>query len=197
MVLPLVGAVAAAASPSFRNKAKNFLLGDKPISPEEATLRNDALLQDEFKKLIGTQAGREQLERGRIDAMLADQSGTLGQMGGLAQQLQAQASGHGGAGTMAALALGVHLAWRAGRISAHDALIGRKLAWVLSGGDIPHATTTSEDALLEWAQVIAYLVVVATAATVAPRLGRRGDHVATSVVVGLGLVSRLSIGEEL
>ena len=55
----------------------------------------------------------------------------------------------GGAGTMAALSLGVHLAWRAGRISAHDALIGRKLAWVLSGGDIPHATTTSEDALLD------------------------------------------------
>ena len=50
---------------------------------------------------------------------------------------------------MAALSLGVHLAWRAGRISAHDALIGRKLAWVLSGGDLPHATTTSEDALLD------------------------------------------------
>jgi 3-hydroxyacyl-CoA dehydrogenase len=55
----------------------------------------------------------------------------------------------GGAGTMAALSLGVHLAWRAGRISAHDALIGRKLAWVLAGGDIPHATTTSEEALLD------------------------------------------------
>ena len=35
----------------------------------------------------------------------------------------------------AALKLGVHLAWRAGRISDHDALIGRKLAWILAGGN--------------------------------------------------------------
>ena len=34
-----------------------------------------------------------------------------------------------------ALKLGVHLAWRAGRISDHDALIGRKLARILAGGD--------------------------------------------------------------
>ena len=37
----------------------------------------------------------------------------------------------GGEGVLAALKLGVHLAWRAGRISDHDALIGRKLAWIL------------------------------------------------------------------
>ena len=36
----------------------------------------------------------------------------------------------------ATLKLGVHLAWRAGRISDHDALIGRKLAWVLPGGNL-------------------------------------------------------------
>ena len=35
-----------------------------------------------------------------------------------------------------ALKLGVHLAWRAGRISDHDALIGRKLAWILAGGNL-------------------------------------------------------------
>ena len=34
----------------------------------------------------------------------------------------------GGDGVLAALKLGVHLAWRAGRISDHDALIGRTLA---------------------------------------------------------------------
>ena len=34
----------------------------------------------------------------------------------------------GGDGVLAALKLGVHLAWRAGRISDHDALIGRELA---------------------------------------------------------------------
>ena len=38
-------------------------------------------------------------------------------------------------GVLAALKLGVHLAWRAGRISDHDALIGRKLAWILAGGN--------------------------------------------------------------
>jgi 3-hydroxyacyl-CoA dehydrogenase len=55
----------------------------------------------------------------------------------------------GGEGVLAALKLGVHLAWRAGRISDHDALIGRKLAWVLSGGNITHAATLSEQQLLD------------------------------------------------
>jgi 3-hydroxyacyl-CoA dehydrogenase len=43
----------------------------------------------------------------------------------------------------------VHLAHRAGRISDHDALIGRKLAWVLAGGDLPHRTTVSEQYILD------------------------------------------------
>ena len=47
----------------------------------------------------------------------------------------------------ATLDLGVHLAWRAGRISDHDALIGRKLSWILSGGSLPHAGKVSEDQL--------------------------------------------------
>ena len=55
----------------------------------------------------------------------------------------------GGEGVLAALKLGVHLAWRAGRISDHDALIGRKLAWVLAGGNVPHATTLNEQQLLD------------------------------------------------
>ena len=54
-----------------------------------------------------------------------------------------------------------------------------------------------EDALLEWAQVIAYLLVIGTAVAAAPHLWRRSDHVPTLVVVGLGLVSLVSIGEEL
>ena len=52
-------------------------------------------------------------------------------------------------GVLAALKLGVHLAWRAGRISDHDALIGRKLAWILAGGDLPHAGTVTEQQLLD------------------------------------------------
>jgi 3-hydroxyacyl-CoA dehydrogenase len=55
----------------------------------------------------------------------------------------------GGAGILAALKLGVHLAWRAGRLSDHDALIGRKLAWILAGGDAPHAATVTEQQLLD------------------------------------------------
>jgi 3-hydroxyacyl-CoA dehydrogenase len=55
----------------------------------------------------------------------------------------------GGESLRAALNLGVHLAWRAGRISDHDAHIGRQLARVLTGGDLPHATTVSEERLLD------------------------------------------------
>jgi 3-hydroxyacyl-CoA dehydrogenase len=55
----------------------------------------------------------------------------------------------GGDGVQAALKLGVHLAWRAGRISDHDALIGRTLAKILAGGDRPGAGTASEQQLLD------------------------------------------------
>jgi len=49
----------------------------------------------------------------------------------------------------AKLDLGVHLAWRAGRLSDHDVVIGRKLSWVLAGGDMPHAGRISESHLLD------------------------------------------------
>jgi 3-hydroxyacyl-CoA dehydrogenase len=55
----------------------------------------------------------------------------------------------GGEGVLAALKLGIHLAWRAGRLSDHDAVIGRALALVLSGGTLPHAATVSEQHLLD------------------------------------------------
>jgi 3-hydroxyacyl-CoA dehydrogenase len=55
----------------------------------------------------------------------------------------------GGESLRAALDLGVHLAWRAGRISDHDAVVGRKLAWVLSGGNMPHAGTLTEQQVLD------------------------------------------------
>ena len=45
--------------------------------------------------------------------------------------------------------LGVHLAWRAGRISDHDALIGRTLAWTLSGGALSARTTVTEQYILD------------------------------------------------
>ena len=55
----------------------------------------------------------------------------------------------GGESVRAALKLGVHLAWRAGRISDHDAVVGRALAHVLAGGALPHQTTVGEQYLLD------------------------------------------------
>src|SRR5207248_8223376 len=55
----------------------------------------------------------------------------------------------GGAGLFAALKLGIHLAQKAGRISDHDAVVGRALAGVLSGGSLPHQSIVSEQYLLD------------------------------------------------
>jgi 3-hydroxyacyl-CoA dehydrogenase len=55
----------------------------------------------------------------------------------------------GGDAVLAPLKLGIHLAWRAGRISDHDALIGRTLATVMAGGSLPHPSTVSEQDLLD------------------------------------------------
>ena len=55
----------------------------------------------------------------------------------------------GGDAVLAPLKLGIHLAWRAGRISDHDALIGRKLATIMAGGALPHPSTVTEQELLD------------------------------------------------
>lgn len=55
----------------------------------------------------------------------------------------------GGESVEAALQLGVHLAWRAGRISDHDVVIGRALAHIVAGGSLPHASAVSEAHLLD------------------------------------------------
>jgi 3-hydroxyacyl-CoA dehydrogenase len=55
----------------------------------------------------------------------------------------------GGDAVLAPLKLGIHLAWRAGRISDYDALIGRKLATIMAGGALPHPTTVTEQELLD------------------------------------------------
>jgi len=55
----------------------------------------------------------------------------------------------GGDTVRAPLELGVHLAHRAGRISDHDALLGRKLAHVLAGGDLPSPVVVSEQYVLD------------------------------------------------
>jgi 3-hydroxyacyl-CoA dehydrogenase len=55
----------------------------------------------------------------------------------------------GGDTVLAPLKLGIHLAWRAGRISDHDAVVGRKLATVMAGGRLPHVSTATEQELLD------------------------------------------------
>ena len=55
----------------------------------------------------------------------------------------------GGDSVLAALKLGIHLALRGGRISEHDAVVGRALANVLAGGALPHQTVVSEQYLLD------------------------------------------------
>jgi 3-hydroxyacyl-CoA dehydrogenase len=55
----------------------------------------------------------------------------------------------GGETVEAALKLGVHLAWRAGQATDHDAVVGRALAHVIAGGSLPHASLVSEPYLLD------------------------------------------------
>jgi 3-hydroxyacyl-CoA dehydrogenase len=55
----------------------------------------------------------------------------------------------GGDTLLAALNLGIHLAWRGGRIGDHDAVVGRALAGILAGGALPHQSYVSEDYLLD------------------------------------------------
>jgi 3-hydroxyacyl-CoA dehydrogenase len=55
----------------------------------------------------------------------------------------------GGDSVLAALKLGIHLAWRGGRISDHDAVVGRALAFVMAGGSLPQAATVGEQYLLD------------------------------------------------
>ena len=50
---------------------------------------------------------------------------------------------------LARLKVTVHLMHRAGYLSDHDVLIGRKLALVLSGGDLNHATLVTEQHFLD------------------------------------------------
>lgn len=54
-----------------------------------------------------------------------------------------------GSPALATLKLGVHMMKRAGYISDHDALIGEKLARILTGGDLNHQTRVSEQYLLD------------------------------------------------
>ncbi len=54
-----------------------------------------------------------------------------------------------GADGFAALKLAIHLMKRAGRITEYDEVVGQKLAWVLTGGGIPHPGWVTEEYILD------------------------------------------------
>jgi 3-hydroxyacyl-CoA dehydrogenase len=55
----------------------------------------------------------------------------------------------GGERVRAALDEGLHIARTAGHITAFDEVAGRRLAHVMSGGDVPEGTAVAEDYLLD------------------------------------------------
>jgi 3-hydroxyacyl-CoA dehydrogenase len=55
----------------------------------------------------------------------------------------------GGDTVLAPLKLGIHLAWKGGRISDHDVVVARALATVMAGGNLAHPTTVTEQHLLD------------------------------------------------
>ncbi len=83
------------------------------------------------------------------DRLIADAKATVLARAGNYVPAQSVPIRAGGEGVYAALKLGVHLAWRAGRISDHDALIGRKLAAILTGGTQASDGTVTEQQLLD------------------------------------------------
>ena len=76
-------------------------------------------------------------------------------------------------------------------------LLGAVLVALVSRSTGLYRVLVREDGLLEWAQVIAYVWVIAFAVVAAPRLWRSGYPRSTLVVVALAFVSLVSVGEEL
>ena len=115
------------------------LIGFAKVSSSAADAQQLGLLRD---------VDRVTMNRERVMADAKSRALELARSGYQPPQHR-QAIPVGGDGVRAGLELGVHLAWRGGYISDHDALIGRKLANILSGGALPHVTTVSEQHLLD------------------------------------------------
>ena len=98
---------------------------------------------------LGYLGGGDEITMNR-DRLLADaKAQALAMVSDYRPAQPRQAIRVGGEDLFATLKLGVHLAWRAGRISDHDAVIGRKLAWILAGGNVSHPSTLTEQQLLD------------------------------------------------
>ena len=135
--------------------AESVGAGRRPAAADPAGLRDHRLRQDldqRPRRACGSATcGRRTPITMNRERLMADAK---------ARALQRVADGYqrpvprtaipvGGDAVLAPLKLGIHLAWRAGRISDHDALIGRKLATIMAGGALPHPATVSEQYLLD------------------------------------------------
>ncbi|HXJ38546.1 MAG TPA: enoyl-CoA hydratase-related protein, partial [Bryobacteraceae bacterium] len=113
-------ALAKVATSAEEARGFGFLSADDSIS-----MNRDRLIADAKKEVLALSASGYQQPQQRTDIL------ALGMPG------------------LATLKLGVHMMKRAGYISDHDALIGEKLARILTGGDLNHPTRVSEQYLLD------------------------------------------------
>jgi 3-hydroxyacyl-CoA dehydrogenase len=113
-------ALAKVATSAEEARALGFLSADDSVS-----MNSDRLIADAKKEVLALAASGYVQPQQRTDIL------ALGQP------------------ALATLKLGIHQMKRAGYISDHDALIGEKLARILTGGDLNHTTRVSEQYLLD------------------------------------------------
>jgi 3-hydroxyacyl-CoA dehydrogenase len=113
-------ALAKVATSAEEARTLGFLSADDTIS-----MNGDRLIADAKKEVLALAASGYVEPQQRTDIL------ALGNAG------------------LATLKLGIHQMKRGGYISDHDALIGEKLARILTGGDLNHETRVSEQYLLD------------------------------------------------
>ncbi len=113
-------ALAKVATSAEEARGYGFLSADDSVS-----MNRDRLIADAKKEVLALAASGYVQPRPRTDILAL------------------------GNPALATLKLGVHMMKRAGYISDHDALIGEKLARILTGGDLNHETRVSEQYLLD------------------------------------------------
>jgi 3-hydroxyacyl-CoA dehydrogenase len=113
-------ALAKVATSAEEARTYGFLAADDTIS-----MNGDRLIADAKKEVLALAASGYVQPQPRTDILALGNS------------------------ALATLKLGIHQMKRAGYISDHDALIGEKLARILTGGDLNHQTRVSEQYLLD------------------------------------------------
>jgi 3-hydroxyacyl-CoA dehydrogenase len=113
-------ALAKVATSAEEGRTLGFLSADDTIS-----MNSDRLIADAKKEVLSLAASGYVEPQPRADILAL------------------------GNAALATLKLGIHQMKRGGYISDHDALIGEKLARILTGGDLNHETRVSEQYLLD------------------------------------------------